>query len=59
VWFGFALVAEQFGELEAAATMYSRVEKPKADYPGASYDLAQQRRAELRHDASHPPKAVK
>ncbi len=33
MWFGFALIAEQYGVLDAAEQMYSRVEKPKVDYP--------------------------
>jgi hypothetical protein len=36
VWFGFALIAERYGVLDAAEEMYSRVEKPKVDYPGTS-----------------------
>ncbi len=42
VWFGFAMIAEQFGVLEAAVKIYGRVEKPKFEYPGATYTLAQQ-----------------
>jgi len=42
LWFGFGLIAEQYGEYEAAASMYSRMEKPKVEYPGTSYVLAQQ-----------------
>ena len=47
VWFGFGLIAEQYGELDAAAKMYGRVEKPKFEYPGTSYVIAQQRVAAL------------
>ena len=43
VWFGFATIAEQYGESDAAKAMYSRVEKPKLEYPGSSYVIAQQR----------------
>lgn len=48
VWFGFGLIAEQFGVLDAAEKMYERVEKPTADYPATTYGIAQQRLAELR-----------
>jgi tetratricopeptide (TPR) repeat protein len=41
VWFGLALIAEQYAEFDAARKMYGRVEKPKFDYPGTSYVLAQ------------------
>ena len=41
VWFGLALIAEQYGEFDAARKMYGRVEKPKFDYPGTSYSIAQ------------------
>ncbi len=44
----------QYGELEAAARMYGRVEKPKFEYPGASYDLARQHQAALVRDRNHP-----
>jgi hypothetical protein len=43
VWFGFAKIAEQYGENQAARAMYSRVEKPKMEYPGTSYSMAQRR----------------
>lgn len=52
VWFGFGLIAEQYGEFEAAAKMYTRVEKPKFDSPGASYAIAQQHLAALRGTAN-------
>ncbi|HVJ05441.1 MAG TPA: DUF3857 domain-containing protein [Candidatus Saccharimonadales bacterium] len=42
VWFGFALIAEQYGVIDAAVKMYGRVEKPKTDIPGATYTIAQQ-----------------
>jgi tetratricopeptide (TPR) repeat protein len=58
VWFGFALIAERYGVLDAAEKMYSRVEKPKADYPGTSYVIAQQHLAVLRGFASSSAKAV-
>jgi tetratricopeptide (TPR) repeat protein len=41
IWFGFALIAEQYGALDAAEKMYRRVEKPKVDYPSSSYSIAQ------------------
>jgi len=43
------LIAEQYGELDAAAKIYRRVGKPKFEYPGTSYVLAQQRAAALRN----------
>jgi len=52
VWFGFALIAEQYGVLDAAEKMYSRVEKPKVEYPGTSYVIAQQHLARLRDGGS-------
>ena len=42
LWFGFALIAEQYGALDAARKMYAKVEKPKTDYPVETYQLAQQ-----------------
>jgi tetratricopeptide (TPR) repeat protein len=42
IWFGFALIAEQYGAAAAAREMFARVEKPKTDYPASSYALAQQ-----------------
>ena len=41
VWFGFGMLAEQYGESQIAQLMFSRVEKPKIDGPGSSYSLAQ------------------
>lgn len=58
VWFGFALIAEQYGVLDAAEKMYSRVEKPKTDYPGTSYVIAQQHLTMLRGSANNSAKAV-
>jgi tetratricopeptide (TPR) repeat protein len=54
VWFGFALIAEQYGVLDAAEKMYSRVEKPKVDYPGTSYVIAQQHLTMLRTTRRRP-----
>jgi hypothetical protein len=48
VWFGFALIAERYGFIDAAEKMYSRVEKPKVEYPDTSYVIAQQHLALLR-----------
>jgi hypothetical protein len=52
VWFGFGMIAEQYGVFDAAEKMYARVEKPKIDYPGTSYALAQLRLASLRKMAN-------
>ncbi|HXJ17102.1 MAG TPA: hypothetical protein VNM68_07865, partial [Candidatus Polarisedimenticolia bacterium] len=41
VWFAFGLIAEQYGEYDAARKIYSRVEKPKTETPGSSYELSQ------------------
>jgi len=37
--------------LQPAETMYHRVEKPKVEYPGSSYAVAQQRLSTLRGGA--------
>jgi tetratricopeptide (TPR) repeat protein len=58
VWFGFALIAEQYGALEAAEKMYQRVEKPKIDMPISTYALAQQHLAALHKVAMEPAKAA-
>ena len=49
IWFGFALIAEQYGAADAARKMFARVEKPKTDYPASSYVLAQQHLANLKN----------
>ena len=48
IWFGFALIAEQYGVVDAAQKMFDRVEKPKADYPATTYEMAQQHLSALR-----------
>jgi len=58
VWFGFALIAEHYGVLDAAEKMYSRVEKPKLDYPGTSYVIAQQHLTVLRGNVKNSTKAA-
>jgi tetratricopeptide (TPR) repeat protein len=58
LWFGFALIAEQYGVLGAAEKMYGRVEKSKFDYPGTSYAIAQRHLAALRSNASTLPNSV-
>jgi len=47
VWFGLGLIAEQYGELAAAAQMFDRVGRSDLDTPGTPYSLAQQHLAEL------------
>ena len=59
VWFGLGLVAEQYGAFNAAETMYHRVEKPKVEYPGSSYAVAQQRLSTLRGGADSSMKSSK
>ena len=51
VWFGFGLIAEQYGETDAAQKMFARVEKPKREFPAATYDLAQRHLAALQNSA--------
>lgn len=41
IWFGFGLIAEQYGVSDAAQRMYGRLQEPKVDYPATSYDIAQ------------------
>ncbi|HZU31569.1 MAG TPA: hypothetical protein VFB79_10660, partial [Candidatus Angelobacter sp.] len=48
IWFGLGELAEQYGELATAQTLYSRIEKPKVDVSGTSYMLAQQRLVALK-----------
>lgn len=57
IWLGLALIAEQYGETDAARAMYGRVEKPKIDSPASSYALARQHLAALQN-GSVPAKAV-
>jgi len=48
LWFGFGLIAEQYGVPDAARQMFERVEKPKVETPGTTYSLAQQHLQNLR-----------
>jgi tetratricopeptide (TPR) repeat protein len=48
VWFAFGKIAEQYGEINSARSMYGRVEKSTTDAPGTSYELAQKRLQALR-----------
>jgi len=41
VWFGFGLIAEQYGMIGTAQQMFARVEKPKQVYSGSTYSFAQ------------------
>ena len=52
LWFGFALIAEQYGVLDGAKKMYARVEKPKSEYPVSTYWLAQQHLGGLQNAAA-------
>jgi tetratricopeptide (TPR) repeat protein len=47
VWFGWGLIAEQYGEFAAATQMFRRVERPDLDGPGTPYALAQKHLAAL------------
>lgn len=49
VWFGFGLIAEQYGILDAAEKMYRRVEKPEVDSVSSNYAIAQKHLAMLNH----------
>jgi len=51
IWFGFGLIAEQYGILDAAQKMFGRVEKPEMEYPASSYALAQKHLADLKNSA--------
>lgn len=52
IWLALGEIAEQYGEGDAARSMYARVEKQGAEYPGSNYALAQQRLAALRSSAA-------
>lgn len=47
VWYGFARLAEVYGQYDAAAVDYKRVEAPEIPTTFATYDLAQQHMREL------------
>jgi tetratricopeptide (TPR) repeat protein len=47
VWFGFGLIAEQYGAADAADRMYHRVEKPEFEYPGSSYEISRRHLAAM------------
>jgi tetratricopeptide (TPR) repeat protein len=52
VWFGLGKIAEQYGETEAARSMYSRMEKPKIEFPTSSYSMGQQRLAAMQKSSA-------
>lgn len=56
VWFGFGLIAERYGVVDAAEKMYSRVEKPRVDYPATSYVIARQHLTMLQGTPNNPRK---
>jgi Flp pilus assembly protein TadD len=58
VWFAYGMIAEQYGETEAARTMYTRVEKPESEFPGSTYELAQQRLLALKNEKRTTAKNV-
>jgi Tfp pilus assembly protein PilF len=45
IWYGYARLAENYGEYDAAARLYRKVEKPQyyEGEPNATYALAQNR----------------
>lgn len=43
IWLALGSIAEQYGEAEAARSMYARVEKSESEGPGSNYSIAQQR----------------
>jgi hypothetical protein len=51
IWLAYGNIAEDFGENDAAAAMYARVENPKSNVQGSNYELAQVRLSLL-----HKPK---
>jgi len=55
IWFGFALIAEQYGVNDAAVKMFERVEKPKTGFPGDTYSLAQQHLRNLKRTVQEAP----
>ena len=59
VWFGFALIAEQYGVVDAAETMFRRVEKPEFEGAGSTYSIAQQHLAMLKGDKSRTDAVAK
>jgi len=48
IWFGFGLIAEQYGVVDAAEDMFARIEKPKTNSPVSTYGLAQEHLTSLR-----------
>jgi tetratricopeptide (TPR) repeat protein/transglutaminase-like putative cysteine protease len=54
IWFGFGLIAEQYGITDAAQKMFALIEKPKDNYPATTYGLAQQHLAALQRLAKDP-----
>ncbi|MGH9569866.1 MAG: hypothetical protein ACRD4F_09505 [Candidatus Angelobacter sp.] len=47
VWLAYGVIAEAYGEADAARAMYARVEKLTTEAPGSNYQLAQQRLASM------------
>jgi hypothetical protein len=43
IWLAYGNIAEEFGESDAAAAMYARVENPKSNVQGSNYELARVR----------------
>jgi transglutaminase-like putative cysteine protease/tetratricopeptide (TPR) repeat protein len=41
VWLGFGLIAEQYGVLDAAESMFGRVEKDKVESPASNFSIAE------------------
>ena len=48
IWLAYGEIAEDFGENDAAAAMYARVEDPKKNLTASNYSLAQMRLSLLR-----------
>jgi tetratricopeptide (TPR) repeat protein/transglutaminase-like putative cysteine protease len=57
IWFGFGLIAEQYGITDAAEKMFGLIEKPKDNYPASTYGLAQQHLAALHRLPKEPAKS--
>jgi len=49
IWFGFGLIAEQYGVIDAAQKMFVRVGRAQTEYPASSYALAQEHLAKLKN----------
>ncbi len=49
VWLAYGQIAEEYGEPDAARTMYARVDKEESESPASNYALAQRRLLALKN----------